>query len=133
LSNHRQAGSGQKARITRGLWLRPLSLNYPGKMLYGFGKVGYGLVGIAMFDAFPDAVVQVPLQNDLPRLVQGFFYGIYLNKNILAGDVLINHFVDCPYLPADSVQPFMQIIRIHTLAHYTILSSGLITIYFRCR
>jgi hypothetical protein len=101
-------------------------------MLDGFGKVGDGLVGVAVFDAFTDAVVQMPFQNDLPRLVQGLFYGVYLNKNVLAGDVLINHFVDCPYLPADSVQPFMQIIRIHTLAHYVVLSSGFVTIYYRC-
>jgi hypothetical protein len=78
-------------------------LNYAGEMLYGFGKAGYGLVGVAVFDAFPDAMVQMPLQNDLPHLMQGFFYGVYLDKNVLAGNVLVNHFVDGLYLPGDSV------------------------------
>jgi hypothetical protein len=105
-----------------------LFLNYAGKMLYGFGKAGYGFIGVAVFDAFPDTMLQMSLQNNLPHLMQGFFCGVYLNEEVLARDILIDHFVDCLYLPGDSIQPLMQIIRVHTLAHYAPLLSGFVAV-----
>jgi hypothetical protein len=103
--------SPTSAPLTMGIphgvyWVKALVslfLNYAGKMLYGLGKVGYGLVGVAVFDAFPDAMVQMPLQNDLSHLVQGFFYGVYLNEEVLTRDILVYHLVDCLYLSGDSV------------------------------
>jgi hypothetical protein len=101
---------GEQVRVGTGR-PAPVSslLNYAGKVLYGFGEGGYGLVGVALFYAFPDAVVQVAFQNDLPHLMQGLVHGVYLDEYILTGDVFIYHLVDCPYLPGDSIEPLMQV------------------------
>jgi hypothetical protein len=64
-------------------------------MLYGFGKIGYGLVGVAVFDAFFNAMAEVAFQNNLSGFMDGLFDGVYLNKNVLAGDILVNHLVYC--------------------------------------
>jgi hypothetical protein len=87
-------------------------------MFYRFGKVGYGLIGVTVFDPFPDAMVQMTLQNNLSDLMQGAFYRVYLDKDVFAGDILINHFINRLNLTGDFVEPFMQIARVHTLAHY---------------
>jgi hypothetical protein len=100
-------------------------------MLYRFGKVGYGFVSVAVFDAFPDAMVQMTLQNDLPHLMQRAFYRVYLDKDVFAGDIFVNHFINPLNLTGDFIEPFMQIARIHTLTHYPTLLFGLVAGHYR--
>ena len=66
--------------------------------LYRFGEVFNGFVCIAVFDAVPDTVLDVSLQNNLSAAVQGGFCGIDLRQNIFAGDILVDHAVNCLYL-----------------------------------
>lgn len=91
-------------------------------MLDGFREIGDGLIGVSVFNAFPDAVLEVPFKNDLSRLMHGLFHRVYLDKNILARNILVNHLVDSFNLPRYPVQSFMQILRVHTLPHNAILN-----------
>ena len=85
--------------------------------LYRFGEVFNGFVRIAMFDAVPDAVLDVSLQNNLSAAVQGGFCGIDLRQNIFAGDILVDHAVNCLYLSDNFFQSAVQIVSVHTLFH----------------
>jgi hypothetical protein len=76
-----------------------------------------------MFNAFSDTLVQVSFQNHLADFVQGVFSRVYLYKDILAGEVPVNYFVNCLNLPHYFINPPMQIFRIHTLAHIAVLLS----------
>lgn len=86
-------------------------------MLHRFREIRDRFVGVPVFDPFPDTMVQVALQNDLPNLMQGAFGRIDLNQDILAGNILVDHFIDRLKLPDDFIQASMQVIGIHTLPH----------------
>ena len=70
-----------------------MQLAHVRETLYRFGEVFNGFVCIAVFDAVPDTVLDVSLQNNLSAAVQGGFCGIDLRQNIFAGDILVDHAV----------------------------------------
>ena len=91
-----------------------------GKTLDGLCEIP-DLLLVALRDRVADAVVDVPFQNDLPDFVERRFDGIDLRKDILAGDVLVDHPVDRLDLSADFCEPPMEVFRVHALFH--VLSS----------
>ena len=88
-----------------------------GEALHGLGEIGNGLVGVAVFDTVSDAVFDMAFQYDLAGFVQGRFGGVDLGKNVLAGDVFIDHTVYGLYLADDFFQASVQVFRIHALSH----------------
>jgi hypothetical protein len=108
----RQAGGSlaRQAAPWQAAGRRCIGLYHAGKMLYRFSKAGYGLVGVAVYNALFNAMIQMPFKYNLPCLVYSFFNGVYLNKDVFAGNILINHLVYCLYLPQNSIQPFVQIL-----------------------
>ena len=65
----------------------------------------------------PDTMADVPLQYDMPHLMQGGLGGIELSKNIFTGNVFVNHPVDCLHLSDNLLEAAMQIFGIHALFH----------------
>jgi hypothetical protein len=57
--------------------VKRLLCSYPGKMLYCFCEIGDSFIGVAVFDALFNAMVQMPFQNNLSDLMYGFFDRIY--------------------------------------------------------
>ena len=102
-----------------------LILLHIGESFDSLCKIG-DLLGVAPFNRFSDAVVDVTLQNDLTCLVQRRFCGVYLRKNILAGNVLVYHAVNGIHLTDYFFQPSVQIICVHTVLHSRFLSRQLI-------
>ena len=102
-----------------------LILLHIGESFDGLCKIG-DLLGVAPFNRFSDAVVDVTLQNDLTCLVQRRFCGVYLRNNILAGNVLVYHAVNGIHLTDYFFQPSVQIICVHTVLHSCFLSRQLI-------
>ena len=102
-----------------------LILLHIGESFDSLCKIG-DLFGVAPFNCVSDAVVDVTLQNDLTCLVQRRFCGVYLRKNILAGNVLVYHAVNGIYLTDYFFQPSVQIICVHTFLHSRFLSRQLI-------
>ena len=94
-----------------------MQLAHVRETLYRFGEVFNGFVCIAVFDAVPDTVLDVSLQNNLSAAVQGGFCGIDLRQNIFAGDILVDHAVNCLYLSDNFFQSAVQIVSVHTLFH----------------
>ena len=86
-------------------------------MLDRLGELRDRFIGIPMLNAFPDTVVQMALQNHLANLVQGAFYRVYLYQDILAGNILVDHFVNGLYLSRDFIEPSVKVVRIHALTH----------------
>ena len=86
-------------------------------MLDCFGKFRNRFVGIAMFNPFPDTMIQVSFQNNLSNLMQCSFCRIDLNQYILARDIIVYHFINGLELPDDFIKSSVKIIRIHTLTH----------------
>ena len=70
----------------------------------------YSLVGIAVLDAIPDAVLDVAFQHHLPALVQGRFGRVDLGEDVLTGHILVDHPVNGLHLPNDLLQPTMQVV-----------------------
>ena len=99
-----------------------------GKPLHGLGEFLNGLVGVAVLDAVPHAVLDVTFQHDLPTLVQGGFGSVDLGENILAGDVLVHHAVNGLYLTDDLFQTAVQVVGIHALLHKNLHTDGCISI-----
>jgi len=97
----------------------PAPLADAGKLFHGFGEIGYGLVGITMFDAFFDTVVKVAFQNHLPDFMQSAFNSVDLNQNILTGDLFFNHFPYASYLAFNFFQPGFSFWYIYALSHYS--------------
>ena len=54
-----------------------------------------------MFNAIADAVLDMSFQNHLAAAMQRRFRCVQLGKNILTGNILINHFIDGPHLADD--------------------------------
>jgi hypothetical protein len=54
-------------------------------MLDRFRKIRDGLVGVAVLDAFPDTVVQVPFQNDLPNLCRALLAALIWKRTSSQG------------------------------------------------
>ena len=102
-------------------------------MFYRLGEFGYGLICVAVFDAVADAVVQMTFEDDLPDLVERLYRGVYLDQNILAGDILIHHFIDRVYLTDYFTEPPVQIIGVHTLFHILTFFSNKIIYYTNIR
>ena len=65
-----------------------------GKAFDRFGKIGDGLVSVAMFNAVPDTMLDVSFQHHLTGFVQRRFSRVDLGQHILARHVLIDHPVD---------------------------------------
>jgi hypothetical protein len=59
-----------------------------------FGKVRNRLIRVAVLNPLADTVVQVAFQDDLPDLMQCALCGIDLDKDILAGDIFVHHFIN---------------------------------------
>ena len=83
----------------------------------GFGKVGDGFFRVAGFDAFSDAVRQMPLQDNQPNAVHCALDGVDLNENLLAGSVFVNHFLNRVKLSNRLVDSYMQFVGIDTFMH----------------
>ena len=64
------------------------------KSLNSLGEIGYFL-RIPTLNSVLDTVIYVTLKNNLSRLVQSGFCGVYLSQYILAGNVLIYHTINC--------------------------------------
>ena len=92
-----------------------------GKALHSLGKALDSLFRVSVLNAVPDAVLDVPLQNDFSASVQSGFCGIDLGENILAGHVFVHHPVNGLYLSDDFFQPAVQVFCIHTLFHVQVL------------
>ena len=71
------------------------------KPLDRFCEAGDRLIHVTVFDAIPDTVINMPFEHDLSNLMKGRFGGVYLGEYILAGDIFIDHSVDCLYLSDD--------------------------------
>ena len=85
--------------------------------LQGFGKVGDSFFRVAGFDAFPDAVRQVPLQDNQPNAVHCALDGVDLNENLLAGNVFVNHLLNRVELSDSLVDSYVQFVGIDTFMH----------------
>ena len=72
---------------------------------------------LAVLDAIPDTVLDVAFQHHLPALVQGRLGRVDLGKDILAGNILVDHPVNGLHLPDDLFQPTVQIVGVHALSH----------------
>ena len=90
---------------------------HAGKVLDGLGKVGNGFVCVAVLNAVPHAVVQMPFQHDLAHFVQSAFHCVDLDEHVFAGHVLIHHFIDGVDLTGNFFQPAVKVFCIHTLFH----------------
>ena len=55
-------------------------------------------------------MLDVSLQDELPRFVQGGFRRVDLGKDVLAGHILVDHPVDGVDLTDDLLQPAVQVI-----------------------
>lgn len=87
------------------------------KTLNGFREIFNCLIGVTVFDAIPDTVLDMPFQYNFSAAMERGFGGIDLRQYILAGDILVDHTVDSLYLSNDFFQTTMQIICIHALFH----------------
>ena len=96
-----------------------------GEPLHRFGEIAHRLVQIAVLDAVPHTVADMPFQHHLPALVQGRFGRVQLGEDVLTGHILVDHPVNGLYLPRDLFQPPVQIFRIHTLPHPKFISFNL--------
>src|SRR5699024_4778505 len=74
-----------------------------------------------MFNAVPDTMSDMSLQHNLTCLIERGFRSIYLRKDILAGDIFIDHPVDGLDLSYDLCKPAVQVRGIHTLFHIPVL------------
>ena len=98
--------------------INPLShSNHVGKPLNRLGEARDRLFRVSVFKSVPDTMADVPLQYDLPHLMQGGLGGIELSKNIFTGNVFVNHPVDCLHLSDNLLEAAMQIFGIHALFH----------------
>ena len=88
--------------------INPLShSNHVGKPLNRLGEARDRLFRVSVFQSVPDTMADVPLQYDLPHLMQGGLGGIEL----------CNHPVDCLHLSDNLLEAAMQIFGIHALFH----------------
>lgn len=63
--------------------------NHVGKPLNRLGEARDRLFRVSVFKSVPDTMADVPLQYDLPHLMQGGLGGIELSKNIFTGNVFV--------------------------------------------
>ena len=98
-------------------WFSPVYLAHIREALDGFGEIFDRFIRVAVLDAVADAVLDVALEHDLAAAVQRRFGRVELRKNVLAGDVLVDHAVDGLHLTDDFFEPAVQIFRVHALSH----------------
>ena len=88
-----------------------------GEALHRLGEALNGLVGVAVLNAVPGTVLDMPLQHHLAAAVQRGLGSVDLGQYILAGHILVHHPVDGLNLADDFLQPPVQVLRVHTLLH----------------
>ena len=71
-------------------------------------------------------VTDVTFQYDLAAFMQSRFSSVDLGQDVLAGNILLDHFIDGVDLSGYFGQPPVKILKIHALSHIFI-SLGLLT------
>ena len=74
-------------------------------MLDRFRKLSNGFVCVTVFDPVFDAVIQMTFKHNLTNFMHCGLCRIDLDEDILAWNILIDHFIDCIQLPDDLFQP----------------------------
>ena len=85
------------------------ALLHIGKAFHCFGELFNGLVRVAVFDAVPDAMLDMSLQHHFAAAVQGRTRSVDLRENVLARNILVDHPVNGLNLTDDLFQAAMQV------------------------
>ena len=84
------------------------------KTFNSFCKFCNRFISVSVFDSVAYTVLNMALQNDLTRFVEGGFSSIDLRENVFARNVFINHPVDGLDLADDFPETAVEILRINT-------------------
>ena len=95
----------------------PFPLLHIREPLHSLRKAFDRLVHVTVLKAVLHAMADVPLKDHLSCLVQCRLCRADLAKDILTGNVLIDHSVNRLYLSDNSAESAVQICRVHTLLH----------------
>ena len=85
------------------------ALLHIGKAFHCFGELFNGLVRVAVFDAVPDAMLDMSLQYHFAAAVQGRACSVDLRENVLARNILVDHPVNGLNLTDDLFQAGMKV------------------------